>query len=114
MDRERYYRGAENAISVVNYEEAEKRSHVGSRNCPPAAKSYRRVLKKNTGGVESKGYMKLRTAKREEGAQLVSEDRLTDAQIAEKIGISRQQLTRWKANKAFAARVEELTAIWTE
>lgn len=58
--------------------------------------------------------MKLRNAKHEEAAQLVSEDRLTDLQIAEKVGISRQQLTRWKRGKAFAARVEELTAIWSE
>jgi hypothetical protein len=58
--------------------------------------------------------MKLRNAKHEEAAQLVSEDRLIDLQIAEKVGISRQQLTRWKLNKAFAARVEELTGIWSE
>lgn len=58
--------------------------------------------------------MRLRNSKHEEAAQLVSEDRLTDLQIAEKVGISRQQLTRWKRGKAFAARVEGLTAIWTE
>lgn len=69
--------------------------------------------KNNLEGV-TKRYMKLRNAKHEEAAQLVSEDRLTDLQIAEKVGISRQQLTRWKRGKAFAARVEELTAIWSE
>jgi transcriptional regulator with XRE-family HTH domain len=58
--------------------------------------------------------MKLRNAKHEEAAQLSSEDRLTDQQIAEKVGISRQQLTRWKRGKAFAARVEQLTGIWSE
>ena len=71
------------------------------------------ILKNNLEGV-TKRYMRLRNIKREEAAQLVSEDRLIDAQIAEKVGISRQQLTRWKASKAFAARVEELGAIWTE
>jgi len=58
--------------------------------------------------------MRLKNIKREAAAQMVSEDRLFDAQIAEKVGISRQQLTRWKANKAFAARVTELTGIWTD
>jgi hypothetical protein len=53
-------------------------------------------------------------AKKERAAILVSEDRLIDQQIAETIGISRQQLVRWKAHPVFAARVAELTRIWTD
>ena len=58
--------------------------------------------------------MRLRNAKYEQAAQWVSEDRLTDEQIAEKAGVTRKCLHQWKRRKAFAARVEELTAIWTE
>lgn len=58
--------------------------------------------------------MRLRNAKHEEAAQLVSEDRLTDEQIAEKVGITRKCLWQWRKRKAFAARVDELTRIWTD
>jgi hypothetical protein len=62
----------------------------------------------------AEGNVRLRNVKHEEAAQLVSEDRLTDDQIAEKAGVTRKCLHQWKRRKAFAARVEELTAIWTE
>jgi hypothetical protein len=52
-------------------------------------------------------------AKKEQAAILVAEDRLIDVEIAAKMGISRQQLVRWKAHPVFAGRVTELTAIWT-
>ena len=58
--------------------------------------------------------MRLRNAKHEESARLVSEDRLTDEQIAEKAGVTRKCLHQWKRRKAFAARVEELTRIWAD
>jgi hypothetical protein len=64
--------------------------------------------------VVTKRYMRRLNAKKERAAILVSEDRLIDQQIAETIGISRQQLVRWKAHPVFAARVAELTRIWTE
>jgi len=48
--------------------------------------------------------------KREDAAQLVADDRLTDEKIAKKLGISRATLCYWKANPEFAARVTTITA----
>jgi hypothetical protein len=43
-------------------------------------------------------------------AQLVYEGRLTGAQIATEVGLSRQGLDRWKAHPEFKARVADLLA----
>ncbi|MFI5095172.1 MAG: phBC6A51 family helix-turn-helix protein [Candidatus Acidiferrales bacterium] len=58
--------------------------------------------------------MKLRTAKRERAAMMLSEDRKTDAEIAESVGITRKTLHKWKQRPEFSARVEDLTRIWSE
>jgi hypothetical protein len=47
-------------------------------------------------------------------AQLLSEDRLTDVQIAENVGVKVRTLHRWKLDKDFAARVEQLATSWAE
>jgi hypothetical protein len=49
------------------------------------------------------------TARRTKAAQLLAEDALTDDQIAEKVGVSRQSLARWKRQPAFAELVSEIT-----
>lgn len=54
------------------------------------------------------------TDQREEAALLVAEDRLTDEQIGEKVGVDRRTLARWKLVDDFAARVEEHRALWRE
>ena len=51
-----------------------------------------------------------RAAARDLAAPLVAEDRLTDAAIAARAGVSRRTLARWKKEPAFAARVGELRA----
>jgi hypothetical protein len=51
---------------------------------------------------------------REEAAQLVADDRLSNDAIALKIGVSTKQLGRWKANPEFAARVASHVAAWRE
>jgi hypothetical protein len=45
---------------------------------------------------------------------MVAEDRHPDWKIAESLGISESALTKWKRDKAFAARVAELTAQFSE
>jgi Helix-turn-helix of insertion element transposase len=58
--------------------------------------------------------MALKNKKMERAAHLVSEDRLTDTQISESVGVTRTSLVRWKHKDAFAARVEELTQEWAD
>src|SRR4029077_6664255 len=41
-------------------------------------------------------------------AQLLAEDELTDAEIADRAGYSRRQLARWKNHPEFTAHVAEL------
>jgi len=48
--------------------------------------------------------------KRDEAAQLLAEDRLTDREIAAKVGITERQLNRWKNLPDFAARIDEIRA----
>jgi hypothetical protein len=48
------------------------------------------------------------TKKQEQAAAFVFDDKLSDEVIAEKIGINRKTLHRWKQLPAFAARVSEL------
>src|SRR4051794_9366839 len=48
------------------------------------------------------------TKKQEQAAVLVFDDQLADEAIAEKLGINRTTLHRWKQLPAFAARVDEL------
>lgn len=48
------------------------------------------------------------TPQRDQAAQLVAEDSLTDEAIASEVGVSRRQLARWKCDGEFAARVEEI------
>ncbi len=47
------------------------------------------------------------TKRSERAAALVAEDRLTDEAIAEKVGIAKRTLERWKDAPDFAARVAE-------
>lgn len=47
-------------------------------------------------------------------AQLLAEDRLTDDEIAEQVGVSRRQLARWKEWPEFAARIDSLVEEWRE
>lgn len=49
---------------------------------------------------------------RELAARFISEDEISDAEIAEKIGTSHRQLARWKLLPAFQARVDEHVAAW--
>ena len=55
----------------------------------------------NTSGLSKT----LETAKLERAALLLAEDRLTDKEIADSLGISRRQLARWKTRPAFMNRV---------
>jgi len=52
--------------------------------------------------------------KREKAAQLVSEDKLTNEEIAEQLGIGKKTLQRWKHNEAFAARVNAISEAFAE
>ncbi len=54
------------------------------------------------------------TDPRERAAQLVAEDRLTDIQIAAKVGIAERSLERWKLVPEFRARVQEHVAKFRE
>jgi DNA repair exonuclease SbcCD ATPase subunit len=54
------------------------------------------------------------TAQREQAAQLVADDRLSNDEIAAKVGVSAKQLERWKENLGFMQRVEEHVALWRE
>lgn len=47
------------------------------------------------------------TPRHEDAAFLVAEDRLTDQQIADQIGISKRTLETWKKSPAFKAKVNE-------
>ncbi len=58
--------------------------------------------------------MKLPSKRREQAAQLLAEDRFPDRKIAELCGISEQSLNKWKQRPEFAARVQELIAIYAE
>jgi hypothetical protein len=51
---------------------------------------------------------------REDAAQLVADDRLSNDAIAAQVGISAKQLERWKLNPEFAARVDKHIALWRE
>lgn len=53
--------------------------------------------------------MRLENKRREQAAQLLAEDRYTDAKIAEICGISERALAKWKKRGEFATRVQELT-----
>ncbi len=50
------------------------------------------------------------TAPRRRAAFLVAEDTLRDVEIAAQVGVTRRQLTRWKAHPLFAERVAALAA----
>lgn len=43
----------------------------------------------------------------EKAALLAAEDRLTDEEIAERVGVTRRTIIRWKGKEAFQARVAE-------
>jgi len=47
------------------------------------------------------------TAQREQAAQLVADDSLSDESIASRVGVSRQTLAVWKRKPAFQQRVTE-------
>lgn len=47
------------------------------------------------------------TAQREEAAALAAEDRLTDAQIADRLGVARDAIASWRLAPEFGARVRE-------
>lgn len=48
------------------------------------------------------------TIERIKAAQLVAENRMTDAEIAKECGSSRRQLLRWKSEPVFQARVKKI------
>lgn len=50
------------------------------------------------------------TKRREEAAKLVAEDELTNEQIAECLGVTRQCLDKWKRHPDFQGRVAQLLA----
>lgn len=52
--------------------------------------------------------------KREQAAQLIAEARFELREIAEKIGVDRVTLYRWKQSPAFAARIAEIEADFAE
>jgi|SRR5579872_1749843 len=54
--------------------------------------------------------MTTRSQKQEQAAVLVAEDELSDEAIAERVGISRMTLHRWKRDAAFQQRVTEILA----
>ncbi len=45
--------------------------------------------------------------RRERAAQLLAEDRLTDAEIAAEVGVQRKTLAAWKHDAVFSMRLEE-------
>jgi DNA-binding XRE family transcriptional regulator len=47
------------------------------------------------------------TTQREQAAQLVADDALSDQSIADKLGVTRQTLANWKREPAFQQRVAE-------
>lgn len=51
---------------------------------------------------------------KQDAARHVAEDVLSDASIAEQLGINRRTLTRWKQHPTFVARVAELRAAWAQ
>lgn len=52
------------------------------------------------------------TGRREQAALLVAQDDLTNEQIAETVGITRQALDKWKLHPDFRARVQEHRDAW--
>jgi hypothetical protein len=58
--------------------------------------------------------VKLANPRREQGAQMVAEDRHPDWKIAKLLDISESALTKWKKDKAFAARVAEIAQILSD
>lgn len=54
------------------------------------------------------------TRQRARAATLVAEDRLTNEQIAEKVGVARYTVDRWRLIPAFAERVAELVTATQE
>lgn len=52
--------------------------------------------------------------KRREAASLVAEDKLTDEAIAEKLGIGRATLARWKKSPAFQKRVTTIVEAYAD
>jgi hypothetical protein len=54
------------------------------------------------------------SAKQKKAANLVSEDFMPDEQIAAEVGITRQTLTRWKAERAFVARVAQISQAFAD
>lgn len=48
--------------------------------------------------------------KREQAAQLIAEGRFEFGEVAEKVGVDRVTLYRWKRDKRFTARVEQIIA----
>jgi len=54
------------------------------------------------------------TKKAERAAQMVAEDEVSDEQIANRAGVSRQTLGKWKRHPVFAARVEVILAEYRE
>jgi transposase-like protein len=51
-----------------------------------------------------------RTEKRVEAAALLAQDELTDEEIAQRVGVARQTLTRWKVEPDFLDMITEHTA----
>lgn len=47
------------------------------------------------------------TTQRQEAVMLINEDRLTDEQIAEKVGVVRTTIARWKRHPEFQARLAQ-------
>lgn len=47
------------------------------------------------------------TAQREAAASLAADDRLTDRQIAEQVGVSRETIVSWRMSDEFRARIAE-------
>jgi transposase-like protein len=52
----------------------------------------------------------LKNPQQEQAAQLVAEGRHEYIEIAEKVGVERRTLHRWRKDKKFAARVEQISA----
>lgn len=54
------------------------------------------------------------TGRKEEAALLVAQDELTNVEIARRVGVSRQGLSKWKQSPEFMARVEGLLEYMAE
>lgn len=54
------------------------------------------------------------TKKWEKAAQLIAQDHLSDEKIAVEVGISRRTLARWKVDRKFVARVEQITTAYAD